>query len=117
MIKFMVEEICDVSEDWTDDQISNHLLFWGQRGVGPLVWCDYDEQLFDNPYINKHYVEKPGPAPGYRRIRYAREQHRYPGWPYNRSKEDMEDYVRSRCWRGPSYIWCYGDEELFKEGK
>lgn len=114
MIKYAMEHLQDVPADWTDEQIDADLNYCKTYPYRDRIWCPYDEQLFDNPHINKHYVEKLGPAPGYKRIRYAQEEVHYPSWPWTRSKEDLEDYVRSRCWHGRSYIWCYGNEELFK---
>lgn len=118
LIKFAKEEFYDVPEDWTDEQISNKLWWLRSYPYGPMIWCHYDEQLFDNPYINENYVEKPIPK-GYKRIRNADQQKRYTqNWwfrDWKTPEECITENVACLGYKGPSFIWCWGDEELFKE--
>lgn len=119
LIKFAKEEFYDVPEDWTDEQISNKLWWFRPYPYGPLIWCHYNEQLFDNPYINEKFVEKPVPK-GYKRIRNADQREIYTEHWWFINRKNAEDAItdRIRCHNpidSPSFIWCWGDEELFKE--
>lgn len=119
-VKFAKEDFYDVPEDWTDEQIDNKICWLRSYPYGPTIWCHYDEPLFDNPHIGKaNYIEKPIPD-GYKRVRVAQQKYRYldGGWFINR--KNVEDAItdRIRCCGltdSPSFIWCWGDEELFKE--
>lgn len=119
-IKFAKEDFYDVPEDWTDEQIENQLWRQNTYPYGPTMWCHYDEQLFDNPHIgNPNYVEKPIPK-GHKRVRVARQKYRYTNGGWFLLEDNVEDAITNhiRCCgitNSPTFIWCWGDEELFKE--
>lgn len=119
-IKFAKEDFYDVPIDWTDEQIDNKLWWMPRPPYGPTIWCHYNEELFDDPYIGKaNYVEKPIPA-GKKRVRVARQDYRTIDGGWFMYQHNVEDAItdRIRCCgltNSPRFIWCWEDEELFKE--
>ena len=120
LIKFAKESFYDVPVDWTDEQINNKIWWLREYPYGPTIWCHYDEQLFDHPYICKeNYVEKPIPE-GKKRVRVAQQHTRYIKLDWFLWRGTVEEVITDhiRCFGltdSPRFIWCWGDEELFKE--
>lgn len=118
MVKYGIERVSDVPVEWPDEKIDAYLSMWGPI-TNATIWCDYDETLFDNPHIIKDYIENPI-QDGYRRIRVAHEEFIHLKLNRFASEEELNktvtDEIRWRCFgSGYTFIWCWGDEELFKE--
>ena len=114
-IKYAIEEFIDKPELWTDDMIDRYMKksMWNFF-IPNIIWCHNNEMLFDNAYKCKTFVATPIKK-GYIRIKYAYEKTMYV--PYNWDEKRIEDIIRHSAehQNGHSFIWCYGNEELFKE--
>ena len=115
-IKVAHEFFYDHPAPWSDDEINKQMkkdLFWNCY-ANNIIWCHENEELFDNPIMCDNFVAPPL-KDGYIRIKEAIEQ--YDVVPYEWSKEYIEKILKhtSEYCNARSFIWCYEDEELFKE--
>lgn len=114
-IKYAIEEFIDKPAPWNDDEIDEYMKKSMWNFFTPnVIWCYNNEKLFDNPCKCKTFVAIPLKK-GYIRIKYAYEKTMYV--PYHWDKKYIEDIIRHSAehQNGRSFIWCYGDQELFAE--
>lgn len=114
-IKYSIEEIMDYPATYNDDNISNEMKkIMKHIFISNLIWCHDNEELFNNPCMCDTFVETPIKK-GYIRIKYAREHTIYV--PYNEPEKYIEHRIKylAEYQNARSFIWCYEDEELFKE--
>ena len=114
-IKYAIEEFIDMPETYSDEDIDKYmkkLMF--NFFISSIIWCHNNEELFDNPCKCKTFVETPLKK-GYIRIKYACEETKYVS--YSCGKDNITDIIKhlAEHQNGYSFIWCYGDKELFKE--
>lgn len=114
-IKYAIEMFIDRPVPWDDEEIDKYMRksMWNFF-IPNIIWCHDNEELFDMPCNCKTFVATPLKK-GYIRIKYACEETMYV--PYNWDKKRIEDNIRysAEHQNGRSFIWCYGDRDLFKE--
>lgn len=114
-IKYAVELFQDHVAPWSDEEIDKKMkksMF--DFFIPNIIWCHNDEELFGNSCKCDSFVETPLKK-GYIRIKYAYEQTKYV--PYDWDKECIEKNIKylAEYQNARNFIWCYEDEELFKE--
>lgn len=114
-IKYAIETFVDHPAPWSDEEIDKYMKksMW-DFFIPNIMWCHNNEELFDNPCKCKGFIETPLKK-GHIRIKYACEEIKYV--PYDWSREYIQTILKglAEYQNGRSFIWCYGDDELFKE--
>ena len=116
MVKYGRERFSDVPDDWSDKEIDAYLTMWGPI-TKSIIWCNYDENLFNNPYVVRDYTDNPVPD-GHKRIRVAYEEFMHLTVDKVASDEELNkfvvDKIKEKCFNyGFTFIWCWENEELF----
>lgn len=114
-IKYAVEMFVDKPAPWSDEEIDKYMKksMWDFL-IPNIVWCHNNEELFDKSHMCKTFVATQLKR-GYIRVKYACEKTIY--LPSNWDKKRIEENIRCSAehQNGRSFIWCYGNQELFKE--